>query len=144
MDMDVRPVASAQDMQGAWAVRVQVFVEEQGVPLEMEQDVFDATATHVIALQSGEVVATGRLLLDETSDQVRLGRMAVTTALRGQGLGAKVLACLEDQARLQGKASVLLHAQTSVRAFYEKFGYIAHGQVFLEAGISHISMRKSL
>jgi len=39
---------------------------------------------------------------------------------------------------------VLLHAQTSVRAFYEKFGYIAHGQVFLEAGISHISMRKSL
>lgn len=132
-------LATAQDMPAAFALRHEVFVVGQGVPPELELDELDAVSDHAVCVRDGVVVGTGRLLPDGT-----IGRMAVAEAVRGQGVGAEVLACLEDRARARGHRTVELHAQLHAAGFYDKAGYTPYGEVYLEAGIEHVSMRKEL
>ena len=135
--------ATAADWPQVAALRTRVFVEEQGVPAEIEQDVHDATAVHALAEDDeGRVVATGRLLVRD--GRAVIGRMAVDAAARGHGYGAAVLAELQRQAAALGLAEVELHAQLTARGFYERVGYTAVGDVYEEAGIAHVTMRKRL
>jgi predicted GNAT family N-acyltransferase len=136
-------VASAGDMADVAALRTRVFVIEQGVPAEIEQDAADATAVHVLSRDdTGRVVATGRLLLYGAT--AGIGRMATDPAARGRGHAAAVLAELHRQAVLRGVTAVELHAQVSARGFYERAGYGAVGEEYAEAGIAHITMRRQL
>jgi predicted GNAT family N-acyltransferase len=136
-------VAGAADWPEVAALRTRVFVVEQGVPAEIEQDDADATAVHVLSRDdAGRVVATGRLLLD--GPVARIGRMAADAAVRGRGHGAAVLAELHRQAAARRAELVELHAQLTARRFYEREGYAAVGEVYEEAGIAHITMRCAL
>jgi predicted GNAT family N-acyltransferase len=132
-------IATAEDMPAAFALRHEVFVLGQGVPAELELDELDAVSDHAVALVDEVVVGTGRLLPTAT-----IGRMAVAEAARGLGIGAAVLECLEQRARERGFAVVELHAQVHAAGFYDKAGYSPYGDVYLEAGIEHQSMRKDL
>jgi YbgC/YbaW family acyl-CoA thioester hydrolase len=130
--------------QAALALRHQVFVEEQGVPKEIEHDEFDLVAEHVVIFnQMNLPVATGRLLPAQGGIS-RIGRMAVNRVLRGSGLGEMVLQALLDKACSRGDLEVVLHAQTSAQDFYAKCGFKPDGAMFEEAGIEHITMRKRL
>jgi predicted GNAT family N-acyltransferase len=125
-------------------LRTRVFVDEQGVPPEIEQDDRDATAVHALSRdESGRVVATGRLLLDG-GERASIGRMATDARARGRGHGAAVLAELQRAAAGRGVREIELHAQVSARGFYERAGYTAVGDVYEEAGIAHVTMRRSL
>jgi predicted GNAT family N-acyltransferase len=136
-------VASAADMPEVAALRTRVFVDEQGVPPEIERDDADATAVHVLSRDmAGRVVATGRLVLRGTT--AGIGRMAADAAVRGQGHGSAVLAELHRQAVQRGVTEIELPAQLPARAFYERAGYTAVGEVYEEAGIAHITMRRRL
>jgi predicted GNAT family N-acyltransferase len=137
-------VAGPADWPGIAALRTRVFVDEQGVPPEVEQDDADATAVHALSRDdSGAVVATGRLLLrgDGTAS---IGRMATDASARGQGHGAAVLGVLQEEARRRGVELVELHAQVTARRFYERAGYVAVGPEYDEAGIRHVTMRRAL
>jgi predicted GNAT family N-acyltransferase len=135
--------ATAADWPQVVALRTRVFVEEQGVPAEIEQDVHDATAVHALAEDDeGRVVATGRLLVRD--GRAVIGRMAVDAAARGRGYGAAVLAELHRQAVALGLTEVELHAQLPARGFYDRAGYTAVGGVYEEAGIAHVTMRRPL
>jgi predicted GNAT family N-acyltransferase len=139
----VATVATSADWPEVTALRTRVFVEEQGVPPEIEQDAADATAVHVVSrAATGAVVATGRLLVRGSA--AGIGRMAADPSVRGRGHGAAVLAELHRQAVLRGVTEVELHAQVGARGFYERAGYTAVGDVYEEAGIAHITMRRSL
>ena len=140
---DVRLVGTEKELAAALELRRQVFVVEQGVPPEVERDEHDATAAHAIAVQDGNVVATGRMVFVSPAE-ARIGRMAVAGPFRRRGIGSRVLSCLEDHARGQGKARILLHAQLPVFGFYVGHGYVSQGGEFLEAGIRHITMVKQL
>ncbi|SOE02753.1 GNAT family N-acetyltransferase [Blastococcus haudaquaticus] len=142
---DVRAsVAGPADWPEVVALRTRVFVDEQGVPPEIEQDDADATAVHGIARDAaGAVVATGRLLL-RGDGTATIGRMATDAAARGRGHGAAVLAELERQAAARGVVAVELHAQVTARRFYERAGYAAVGDEYVEAGIRHVTMRRRL
>ncbi|MEJ8850904.1 YbgC/FadM family acyl-CoA thioesterase [Variovorax rhizosphaerae] len=130
--------------EGAGALRREVFIEEQKVPVDMEWDEHDAVAVHGVARNRlGRVIATGRLL-SEAPGIARVGRMAVHRAMRGGGHGASVLKLLEDAARARGDCEVRLHAQQSAEAFYARLGYVPSGEPFEEAGIGHIEMRRML
>ena len=121
-------------------LRTQVFVQEQGIPAELEWDADDATALHAVAFNRlGQAVATGRLLAG-TAGVGRIGRMAVHPVLRGSGIGQQVLRTLLAAAATRGDREVLLHAQRSAEAFYRRQGWRARGEVFEEAGIPHIEM----
>ena len=132
-------MATPQDMAAAFALRYDVFVVGQDVPAELERDDMDAVSDHAVALLDGTVVGTGRLLPDGT-----IGRMAVADSARGRGIGAAVLQQLEQCARERELAAVELHAQVHATGFYAKAGYQPVGEVYLEAGIEHRSMRKLL
>lgn len=131
--------ATPADLPTVFAVRHEVFVVEQAVPVELERDEDDDTAVHAVAEQDGAVVGTGRLLPDG-----RVGRMAVRPGNRGAGVGSALLAFLERAAGARGDTQVELHAQLHARAFYERAGYRAHGGVFDDAGIAHVAMTKQL
>ena len=136
-------VAAADDWPEVAGLRTRVFVDEQGVPPEIERDDRDATAVHVLSRAAdGRVVATGRLLVD--GDRASIGRMAADAAVRGRGHGAAVLAELHRQAVLRGVREVELHAQVGARRFYERAGYRACGDEYEEAGIRHVTMTRSL
>jgi predicted GNAT family N-acyltransferase len=118
------------------AVRDQVFVLEQGVPVELEHDALDPQCLHVLAFQAnGEGIATGRLLPDG-----HLGRMAVRKEWRGLGVGGAILALLLEEARERSHPKVMLNAQLSAIGFYRSFGFLEVGSPFVEAGIDHQAM----
>ena len=120
----------------AQAIRYDVFVIEQNIPVELEWDEMDAQCLHAVAYDAqGVAVGTGRLLPDG-----HIGRMAVRSAARGLGVGAAILQSLMQQARNRGDKAVKLNAQTSAEPFYARNGYSREGDVFEEAGIPHISM----
>lgn len=124
----------------AMPVREAVFVVEQGVPMALERDQYDAVSRHALArLADGTVVATGRLLPDG-----HIGRMAVTRAFRGSDVGGRVLAALIAEARARGLAEVVLNAQVQALAFYRRHGFAEVGEVFMEAGLPHREMRRTL
>jgi predicted GNAT family N-acyltransferase len=136
-------VAGPGDRAEIAAVRTRVFVDEQGVPPEIEQDDADEDAVHVVSRDdSGRVVATGRLLLRGRT--AAIGRMAADASARGRGHGAAVLGELHRQAVLRGATEAELHAQVSARGFYERAGYTAVGEEYEEAGITHVTMRRRL
>ena len=125
---------------GAKQVRYDVFVLEQKVPLEMEWDDMDASCLHAVARDAeGVAVGTGRLLPDG-----HIGRMAVRENMRGAGIGARLLEALVDAARQRGDREVMLNAQTQAEPFYQRYGFVREGDVFIEAGIPHIHMRRRL
>ncbi|MBO1113127.1 GNAT family N-acetyltransferase [Bordetella petrii] len=124
----------------AYAVRHEVFVLEQSVPVDIELDDDDPVAVHAVAYGGdGTPVATGRLLPDG-----HIGRMAVRKAARGSGVGGQVLDALIAQGHGDGHRLLLLHAQTHARRFYEAHGFAAQGETFVEAGIEHIAMTRAL
>jgi predicted GNAT family N-acyltransferase len=136
-------VAGPADRAEIAALRTRVFVDEQGVPPEIEQDAADEQAVHVLSRDDdGVVVATGRLLVRGSS--AGIGRMAADAAARGRGHGTAVLTELHRQAVLRGVIEIELHAQVTARGFYERAGYTAVGEEYEEAGITHVTMRRRL
>jgi predicted GNAT family N-acyltransferase len=122
------------------AVRDEVFVGEQNVPIELEHDARDPLCTHVIArLLDGTPVGTGRL-----TPERHIGRMAVRAPWRGRGVGDALLLALVEQARLRGWQDVHLNAQASAITFYERHGFQPEGERFMEAGIEHQAMLRTL
>jgi predicted GNAT family N-acyltransferase len=121
-------------------VREEVFVVEQGVPLEMEWDDDDSRCRHALALDAaGDAIGTARLL-----PEGRIGRMAVRKSWRRKGVGAALLGALLEEARSRGMGRIELHAQTHAAGFYRRFGFSARGAEFLEAGIPHLEMTLDL
>lgn len=139
----IKLVETQAELEGAIAVRMQVFVAEQSIPAEEELDEADATATHAVALYRGRVIGTGRLVLHD-AETAQIGRMAVAVEWRRQGIGGLILQQLELEARDQGLKGALLHAQEYVKGFYAAHGYHEQGEVFLEVDIPHVEMRKEL
>ena len=139
----MRRATSAEDLDALHALRWQVFVEEQGVPPELESDELDETACQALAWADGGAVGTGRVAMLD-GGEARVGRMAVRGDVRRQGIGGRVLRFLEDAAAAEGAVEVTLHAQRYVSAFYLAHGYAEEGEPFEEAGIEHVMMRKRL
>jgi len=125
-----------------WAepIRIEVFVEEQGVPAALEIDDADPLCLHALAFgRDGDALGTARLMPDG-----RIGRMAVRIPSRGQGVGGALLQALVEQAAGRGMRRVYLHAQSQASAFYARQGFAMTGAEFMEAGIPHCTMTLDL
>jgi predicted GNAT family N-acyltransferase len=140
--IEVRRVASKPDLDRAFEIRRQVFLEEQKVSPELEYDDDDRRAVHVVAARRGEVIATGRIVFHP--DHARVGRMAVLAEHRGRGVGRAILLELLRAAGEHGARHIVLHAQVQAIGFYESLGFVASGDVFDEAGIPHRQMERAL
>jgi len=121
-------------------IRSKVFIEEQSIPEQEEWDEYDPECRHVLAMDMEEqAIGTGRL-----TREGKIGRMAVLSRFRNQSVGRKILEELVSIAEKEQLLEVFLHAQIQAVMFYEKNGFHVEGEEFLEAGIPHLIMVKSL
>lgn len=132
----IREASWTHDRDLLCKVRLEVFVQEQQVPQNLELDGLDATAVHFLALVEDKPVGTSRLL---PSGQI--GRMAVLVPYRNQGIGGKLLHATVARALELGFDRVFLHAQLSAADFYLRHGFEPYGETFEEAEIVHLAMR---
>ncbi|HEX4918389.1 MAG TPA: GNAT family N-acetyltransferase [Limnobacter sp.] len=126
---------------GEWArfIRRSVFVHEQGIPEHEEWDNEDASATHAVAWLGEQAVGTARLLRSG-----KIGRMAVLSQHRRQGIGAAMLQALLKVALEQGFTTVRLSAQKHAVPFYSRHGFEPDADPHIEVGIPHQWMCKKL
>ena len=137
----VTQAITKKDQQDCFSIRIEVFVEEQGVPSEEELDELDTSSFHALARINTFPVGTGRLI-PEGNNYGRIGRMAVRKDFRRFGVGGLVLTYLEEIAVNEGIIQITLDAQEYVKQFYLDHGYQEQGDIFLEVGIPHVTMVK--
>ncbi|RDI99583.1 GNAT family N-acetyltransferase [Dyella solisilvae] len=141
-DFHVEPAdwARSGEREALRDIRLEVFVGEQRVPESLEWDELDASSLHLLARAAdGKPIGCARL-----TPAGKIGRVAVRLPWRGQGVGAGLVRALVARARTDGRAELVLDAQIDAVEFYEREGFIAHGDTFLDAGIVHRSMRLAL
>ena len=134
-------ITDLRDLDAAFTIREKVFVEGQGVPAALENDLHDRTdARHYLA-RSADGTPAGAARWRETENGVKLERFAVLEPFRNQEIGATILhAVLADVAAELPDAEVYLNAQITAVRFYERHGFLKAGEMFEEAGIQHFRM----
>jgi predicted GNAT family N-acyltransferase len=143
LTVTVRPARDPAEVGAAMQLRARVFVDEQGVSPEEEKDELDEDATQIVALDESGLIATCRLREVEAGVW-KLERMAVEARVRGLGVGGRLLAGAEEEARSRGAREIVMNAQRTAEGFYASHGYVSEGEIFTEAEIEHIRMRKAL
>ena len=123
-------------------LRWEVFVVEQGIDPEIEIEKDEYNYKHLCFYKDGILIAYARAKCQ--GEVLRVGRVLVKKEYRGQGLGAAIMKYCEEIAKQNNCAALELHAQSQVIGFYEKLGYEAIGDYFLEANIKHKKMKKYL
>jgi predicted GNAT family N-acyltransferase len=131
------------DREDAYEVRFAVFVEEQGVDPDIEIDEHEDDAVHFVAYTDDDPVGAARLREPEAGVG-KVERLAVLKSHRGNGLGEALMDAVEREARDRGLTTLTLHGQLRVAEFYEYLGYERVSEEFMEAGIPHVEMTKSL
>ena len=139
----VKEVLSQKDLERCFEIRRVVFMVEQAVPEEEEYDGLDKDCLHFMASLDNKPVGTARLRITD-ENQAKAERVAVYQEVRGYGIGRILMEALEHKARSLGHQSMLLSSQTHAIPFYERIGYKAYGDIFMDAGIPHRWMRKAL
>ena len=134
-----RHISITQDIAACLTLRRVVFIDEQGVPSDLEVDGLDDQAIHILATDNGVPVGCARLLVH--GDVCKIGRVCVLPAQRGTGLGMNIMQAAVAQCRLMpGIKQVKLGAQVHAIGFYERLGFAAYGAVFDDAGLPHRDM----
>lgn len=140
----VKKVETDQELQEAFKIREVVFVDEQECPTEEEFDGFDDESIHFIAYITGEPVGTSRY---RTTDKgVKLERFAVLKEHRGKGVGKRLVQTALGQiaATFEPGTLLYLHAQLDAMPLYARYEFEKVGDKFVEAGIEHFLMKKTL
>ena len=152
MQLEIRTVRTQSDMDDALSVRRAVFIEEQQVSEEEEIDEHDrdegwlGDVVQMTGYLTGRPVVTGRLMQETAPAEVgkdrpkcdaHIGRVAVLEELRGKGYGKQLMLALHDESRKRGYRRLMLGAQLHAIPFYESLGYVARGDIFLDASMEH-------
>lgn len=133
--------------------RYEVFTDEQGYSREQEVDEYtpvmrlcsyDDVALHLLALDGVTPIGTVRLVYPPAIEKYKLGRLAVRKVGRGRRIGQMLVAALEIVAREMGATEVYAGSQVPVVGFYEKSGYHAVGEEYLDEGQPHMMMVKTV
>lgn len=126
------------DNEAISGIRKAVFVKELGIPEELEFDASDPDCVHYLAYDmDGNPIATARMKPDG-----QIGRMAVLPTWRGHGVGSALLLSLIELASEHRLSEVFVEAQTDAAGFYHLHGFIAEGEPFEAADITHIHMSR--
>lgn len=123
-------------------IREAVFQIEQGFTDEFDAIDEDVNTIHMVIYNEGKPIGTCRHFKE--NDAYRIGRLAVVKEYRGQGIGEYIVLCAEKEIFKRGGQEVVLSAQVRARGFYEKIGYRAEGDIYMDEDCPHIGMRKVL
>jgi len=143
---EVRAATWQHDEDALRRVRFAVFVGEQAVPAEIEVDALDEACEHALAVDAaGRPIGTARLDLTGGDGRTgHIGRVAVLPPWRRRGVGEALMRHMIERAAQLGARHIEISAQLQALAFYEALGFVARGEVYVEAGIDHRAMRLDL
>lgn len=143
MTIHVEQVTTRADLELCQAIRLEVFVREQQVPLAEEMDGLDEQSAHYLIWSGAKAIGTTRVR--QINDYAKIERVALLAAYRGQGFGHRIMQrILADLVALPDIATVKLSAQTAVIHFYERLGFVICSEEYIDAGIAHKDMSLSL
>ena len=144
----IKILKSKEELNLGFALRIEVFVKEQKVPMELEFDEKDNSenTVHVGFFDNKKLIGVARLI-DLDKDVIHIGRVVIDKEYRGQGIGRELIIGCENIARhiLKRKIVIELSAQIQAENFYKSLGYNrVNDKIYLDAGIEHVDMRKEI
>jgi len=140
--MEVKLAATQQELEDAFSIRKEVFIHEQHVPEEEEIDQYEDTSAHFVLYENGQPIGAGRFRSLDGIGKVE--RICVLQENRKSGAGKEIMNKIEEYAKENGFASLKLNAQTHAIPFYTRLGYEIVSEEFLDAGIPHRTMKKTI
>jgi GNAT superfamily N-acetyltransferase len=123
-------------------LRREVLRRPLGMDYTAEQLAAEKDQLHLGAWDGARAVGCLALLLN-ASGEARMRQVAVAPDAQGRGVGRLLVEEFEAEARRQGASRMTLHARLTALVFYEKLGYRAEGETYLEVGLPHRSMSKA-
>ncbi|MGO4889386.1 GNAT family N-acetyltransferase [Anaerobacillus sp. MEB173] len=140
--MEVIIVKTEKQLNDAYSIRKEVFVNEQKVPPEEEIDHLEGEATHFVVYDHQKPIGAGRFRVVDGYGKVE--RICIAKANRKQNVGLHLMNDIESYAKEKEITQLKLNAQIQAEGFYKKLGYKTYSDTFLDAGIPHVSMKKEL
>ena len=142
----IKILKSKEELNLGFALRIEVFVKEQKVPMELEFDKKDNSenTVHIGFFDNNKLIGVARLI-DMDKDVIHIGRVVIDKEYRGKGIGRKLIVGCETTAKniLKREVIIELSAQIQAEKFYESLGYNrVNDKIYLDAGIEHVDMRK--
>ena len=142
----IKILESKEELNLGFALRIEVFVKEQKVPIELELDDKDYSdnTVHIGYFDDDKLIGVARLI-DLDKDVIHIGRVVIDKEYRGKGIGRKLIVGCETTAKniLKREVIIELSAQIQAEKFYESLGYNrVNDKIYLDAGIEHVDMRK--
>lgn len=135
MEIQIEKIQAIEVQQIAWAIRKEVFVNEQACPEDLEWENEDVS-THFIANFGSNRVGTARYR--QTEKGYKLERIAVLREFRKKGIASMLIQSMIKE--IPANQTIYLHAQIQAKEVYVKNGFEAIGPLFDEAGIAHVKM----
>ena len=142
----IKILETKEELNLGFALRIEVFVKEQNVPMELEIDEKDNSenTVHIGFFDNNKLIGVARLI-DLDKDVIHIGRVAIDREYRGRGIGHELIIGCENIAKqiLKKEIIIELSAQIQAEKFYESLGYNrVNDKIYLDAGIEHVDMRK--
>ena len=144
----IKILKSKEEHNLGFALRIEVFVKEQKVPMELELDEKDNSenTVHIGYFNDNKLIGVARLI-DLDKDVIHIGRVVIDKEYRGQGIGRELIIGCENIAQqiLKRKIIIELSAQIQAENFYKSLGYNrVNNKIYLDAGIEHVDMMKEI
>ena len=142
----IKILNNKEELDLGFALRIEVFVKEQNVPIELELDEKDYSenTVHIGYFDDDKLIGIARLI-DLDKDVIHIGRVVIDKEYRGKGIGRKLIIGCENITKqiLKKEIIIELSAQIQAEKFYESLGYNrVNDKIYLDAGIEHVDMRK--
>ena len=142
----IKILKNKEELDLGFALRIEVFVKEQKVPIELELDEKDYSenTVHIGYFNNDKLIGVARLI-DMDKDVIHIGRVVIDKEYRGKGIGRELIIGCETTAKniLKREIIIELSAQIQAEKFYESLGYNrVNDKIYLDAGIEHVDMRK--
>jgi len=139
----IKVVDLPEELTAIQAIRNSVFQKEQGVDPALDFDGQDEISQQLIVYLDDRYVGTARIrFLDDKTAKIE--RLAVLPIARGQGIGKKIMEKALEVIASNNIPEVVIHAQEYVKGLHQQMGFEEEGEIFEEAGIRHVKMRKWL
>ncbi len=122
-------------------LRYAILREPLGLGFDVEELQKEKDYLHIAAFEEDDLLG-GCMLIDVGKSTLQLRQMAVKDNLQGKGIGASIIQFAENLSRDKGYRKIIMHARDSAIGFYEKFGYVTRGDVFMEVNVPHHVMEK--
>lgn len=136
---------SATELYNLLRLRSEVFVVEQDCVYQ-DIDGKDDKAIHIMGIYNDELVAYSRVFgPNDYFEKTSIGRVITSDKLRGTGAGHVLI---EESIKAVNKyfleVEIEISAQAHLEKFYNHHGFKAFGEGYLEDGIPHIRMLRSV